>query len=485
MKCQECGNANSKDSKFCKYCGAKLGLFCPNCGAEIDKADLFCKKCGHPLGEGGQESADLPAAAQPEPASVTAEQKPKKKVPIWLLIVLGVVFVLCAVVAITGGLSFNIGKTVDQPTTAPAATITPIIVPTATEAATPTFAPTPTPAYAMGKFDPFCDAEQVQYLFEHQHVSVGGFILASEEEKDQYFQDFMDKAIFSSIFDGEQIAPLMKFFQPAYDAESGYYKLSWGFDADPLQVGAHLAESTITFSEPYNFPPSQGGITVGPGTAFETFSFQCPLIVGAPDASWRVIAESDFSADKGIFLSKEIRNEDVKQRSKESENGAFRVSIQNLKADAESLMSSFYKIMNQPPMSDVIISFDAKVTENPENASYGVSLRQTYDSSSGHYGLIVNPKSQQVTFYVVPIGSNEQTYLFDAHVPTVLQEGNNNITMLANGSNFWLLINGKQVFFLEDSTILTAGDAGISILTKGPLASAYEFDNFIARSPVE
>ena len=28
-------------------------------------------------------------------------------------------------------------------------------------------------------------------------------------------------AIFSSIFDGEQIAPLMKFYQPAFDAVSG------------------------------------------------------------------------------------------------------------------------------------------------------------------------------------------------------------------------------------------------------------------------
>ena len=158
------------------------------------------------------------------------------------------------------------------------------------------------------------------------------------------------------------------------------------------------------------------------------FPFQCPLIVGAPDASWQVIAESDFSADKGIFLSKEIQNENVNQRSIESENGAFRVSIQNLKADAESLMSSFYKVLDQPPMSDVIVSFDAKVTENSENASYGVSLRQTYDASSGHYGLNVNPKSQQVTFYVVPIGSNEQTYLFDAQVPAILQDGNNSIT---------------------------------------------------------
>jgi hypothetical protein len=337
----------------------------------------------------------------------------------------------------------------------------------------------------MGKFDPFCDAEQVQYLYEHQHVSVGGFILASEEEKDQYFQDFMDAAVFSSIFDGEQIAPLMKFYTPAFDEESGFYKLAWGFDADPLPVGAHLAESTISFSKPFTIPPSQGGFTVGPGTDVESITFQCPLIVGAPDASWRVIAESDFSTDKGIFLSKEIQNENVKQRSKESENGVFRVSIQNLKADSESLMSSYYELMNQPPMSDILISFDGKVTKNSDVASYGLVLRQTAGSSSGHYGLTVNPKTQQVTFYVVPIGSNEATNLFDAQVPTVVQEGNNRITLLANGSNFWLLINDKQVFFLEDNTIPSAGDAGISILTRGSGESVYEFDNFIARSPVE
>ena len=493
MKCQVCGNSNPNDSQFCNKCGAKLGLFCPKCGSEVEKDDLFCKKCGNPLEKAAKKTSKSPAAGLTEtptvgqPGQSENSYPQKKKVPIWILIVAGVIIVLCAVVAITGGFSFNIGnspkKAVISNTTASIATITPIIVPSATPQATPTLAPTPTPAYAMGKFDPFCEAEQVQFLFEHQHISVGGFILASEEDKDQYFQDFIDSAVFSSVFDGEQIAPLMKFYQPAFDEESGFYKLSWGFDADPLPVGAHFAESTLTFSKPFTIPQSQGGYNVGPGTELESIPFQCPLIVGAPDASWNVIAETDFSIDKDIFLSKEIQNENVKQSSIEGENGVFRVSIQNLNADAESLMSSFYKILNQSPKNDIIISFDAKVTENAENASYGVSLRQTYGSSSGHYGLNVNPKSQQVTFYVVPIGSIESTNLFDAQVPTVLQEGNNRITLLANGPNFWLLINDKQVFFLEDSTILTAGDAGISILTKGSDQSVYEFDNFVARSP--
>lgn len=119
---------------------------------------------------------------------------------------------------------------------------------------------------------------------------------------DSFFKEFTNKAKFSTIFDGEQIALLMKFYdQPIYNEESGLFRLYWGFEADPLPVGVHISESTVTFSEPLQLPEGQGGILIGPGTDFENLTSQCTLIVGAPDASWQVVAESDFSEEKGLF----------------------------------------------------------------------------------------------------------------------------------------------------------------------------------------
>ena len=50
MQCPNCGHENRDDAKFCRDCGATLGveLSCPGCGAPYDPGQKFCDECGTP-----------------------------------------------------------------------------------------------------------------------------------------------------------------------------------------------------------------------------------------------------------------------------------------------------------------------------------------------------------------------------------------------------------------------------------------------------
>ena len=493
MKCNVCGNSNPKDAQFCNKCGAKLGLFCPNCSSEVEKEDLFCKKCGGPLGKTTKKTSAPPAetqsnqltAAQSKPAANIAEKKPKKKVPLWLLITLGTIVVLCAVVAITGGFSFNIGNVPEESTPKSAATITPIIVPTATKAATPTFTVTPTPIYAMGKFDPFCDPGTVQFLFEHQPVSVHGFVQAAEDEIEPFFQNFMDYTEFNSIFDGEEIAPLMKFYKPEIDPFSGFYELRWGFEADPLPAGTHLAESKVRFTGNFNLPNSGGGIEVGPGTQVEEINFQCPLIVGAPQADWENVVYSDFSEDKGIFEDTPGVEDNIITRSVEGINGVYALSLD---VSDYTLDDNLYYGLNGipsglPPLSDLVFSVDQEVRTKVQEARTGICIRK--QPGGGAYYLEMDPDTRRVTFSVIPMGSNEQSLLWEGESEFINQVGINNMTLLANEGNFAAWINQHFLFFLEDYTILDAGAAYIcNTVQSGFGVTEVAIDNLLIRAPL-
>lgn len=54
MKCNQCGNENEKNAKFCEKCGASLLEMnlhkrCNQCGSENEKNAKFCEKCGASL----------------------------------------------------------------------------------------------------------------------------------------------------------------------------------------------------------------------------------------------------------------------------------------------------------------------------------------------------------------------------------------------------------------------------------------------------
>lgn len=53
VKCPDCGNSISRDSKFCPLCGHQQVIFsqCTNCGKNLPPNARFCPKCGHPANE--------------------------------------------------------------------------------------------------------------------------------------------------------------------------------------------------------------------------------------------------------------------------------------------------------------------------------------------------------------------------------------------------------------------------------------------------
>ena len=46
MECLKCKVPNDKGRKFCRMCGAPLGLYCERCGTVNHMEDKFCGMCG-------------------------------------------------------------------------------------------------------------------------------------------------------------------------------------------------------------------------------------------------------------------------------------------------------------------------------------------------------------------------------------------------------------------------------------------------------
>ncbi len=49
MECPRCQAENREGARFCRECGALLGVVCASCGAEVQAGSKFCDGCGTPL----------------------------------------------------------------------------------------------------------------------------------------------------------------------------------------------------------------------------------------------------------------------------------------------------------------------------------------------------------------------------------------------------------------------------------------------------
>ncbi len=83
MRCENCGNESSEESKFCIKCGKEFKApgqpaQCPHCGAEVAPGTLFCPICGKsiaaPEGELGRGAKyePLPPISDPQSATYTS-----------------------------------------------------------------------------------------------------------------------------------------------------------------------------------------------------------------------------------------------------------------------------------------------------------------------------------------------------------------------------------------------------------------------------
>src|SRR5215510_16005791 len=49
MDCPRCQVENREGARFCRECGALLGVVCSSCGAKVQAGSKFCDSCGTPL----------------------------------------------------------------------------------------------------------------------------------------------------------------------------------------------------------------------------------------------------------------------------------------------------------------------------------------------------------------------------------------------------------------------------------------------------
>ncbi len=64
MVCERCRTDNPPQARFCRECGARLGLRCAGCGAELPAGAKFCVHCGQPAG-GTAPGAGSPIVSPP------------------------------------------------------------------------------------------------------------------------------------------------------------------------------------------------------------------------------------------------------------------------------------------------------------------------------------------------------------------------------------------------------------------------------------
>src|SRR5436190_24039091 len=75
--CQNCGNENPAEARFCMSCGNALELVCPSCGTPAPPEAKFCMSCGTALS--GEAPATAPAPVRTEPIRAPADELPEER----------------------------------------------------------------------------------------------------------------------------------------------------------------------------------------------------------------------------------------------------------------------------------------------------------------------------------------------------------------------------------------------------------------------
>jgi class 3 adenylate cyclase len=77
VTCSDCGTENAPDARFCKQCGARLGLTCSNCGLPLLPDARFCSSCGTPtsIAPGPAQGRFAPAGRPPTPAPAPVAER--------------------------------------------------------------------------------------------------------------------------------------------------------------------------------------------------------------------------------------------------------------------------------------------------------------------------------------------------------------------------------------------------------------------------
>ena len=158
--------------------------------------------------------------------------------------------------------------------------------------------------------------------------------------------------------------------------------------------------------------------------------------------------------------------------------------IENGKYEWDTLAKEGFIYWTYPsvdPVTDFILSVDAQQIEGPQNGQHGLVFR-LLDQNNYYLFMIDLDKNYSFELY------NEGewfTLTYGNISPSVLQNDENRITVIGEGSNFRFYIN--DIFISEETDLsLLSGRSGIAIGLTSPQDQAkFEFDNFELRSSEE
>ena len=133
------------------------------------------------------------------------------------------------------------------------------------------------------------------------------------------------------------------------------------------------------------------------------------------------------------------------------------------------------------PVTDFTLSVDAQQIEGPQDGQYGLVFRILDEYN---YYLFMIDKDKNYSFQLYNDGK-WFTITYGTISPAVLQDNDNRITVIGEGSHFRFYIN--DIFFSEETEhTLPSGKYGIAVgLTYPQDQAIFEFDNFEIRSPDE
>jgi hypothetical protein len=131
--------------------------------------------------------------------------------------------------------------------------------------------------------------------------------------------------------------------------------------------------------------------------------------------------------------------------------------------------------------SDFAISLEGRRTEGTRNSAYGIMFRRDASTDSYYYFYILDGKP---TFGVDLYYKGTWITLKEITISDAINlNGWNQLTVIANGSQFDCQINGRSVFSFEDDR-LPKGEILFAVELKRPGESvSFEFDNFVVVGP--
>lgn len=256
----------------------------------------------------------------------------------------------------------------------------------------------------------------------------------------------------------------------------------------PTETGAPIVSSTPTLTKtltatPTRRPTSTSTKTVTPSPTANLAATQQAINSAATEESaddllsqasrWNLKLSDTFSNNNNSWFTTITTSEFGKGEIKVSD-GKYRWTYT---ADKNVIYRSWRYTVS---LSDFYLTVDAQDTGDSTFSDFGIVFRNS--AAGDYYYFGINQKSQGYFFSMYY--QDEWTNLTNfTYLPTIRSDGPNKLTIIAQGSHFFLFINEQFATEVTDET-LTNGPMGLSISLHVPgETGVFEFDNIELRTP--